>query len=187
MLRLRDVLRAAVAHGENHEDLRLHYALPMRPQQLSAAHSEKIRISPEDRVDRTREQLRTVPRIGVGKTEYFTAYMAGADEKCPLLAEPTIGQRLRSNHAHTRIIGGETSCYLTRPIGGSIVHDQDLERRVGALEHGAHAGFDVPCFVPGGDYDAYTRRVCRKPGGFLIETGSMEKSPEQKHRKQDPH
>src|SRR5688500_10525799 len=117
MLRLRDVLRAAVAHGENHEDLRLHYALPMRPQQLSAAHSEKIRISPEDRVDRTREQLRTVPRIGVGKTEYFTAYMAGADEKCPLLAEPTIGQRLRSNHAHTRIIGGETSCYLTRPIG----------------------------------------------------------------------
>ena len=107
---------------------------------------------------RSTNQLRCVPGIGVSKQEELAVGDAVPLHNRPLLAEPAV-RWVDTTHQLQPVAGGrlDDSGGLVRR---AVVHDDHFDGRVLRGEHGAHAVFDVACFVAGGDDDGHQGAGC---------------------------
>ena len=139
-----------VPHAEEEPHLGHDHALPERLAPLVRRDRQQISALLLERRHRMGKQIGGVTGVGIGEDEHLPSRGARALHAGPRLAEPAIGQCVALDQPDARIGGGECRGLRRGVVGGSVVHDDDLERLIGAgAERADHRGKGAR-FVAGG-------------------------------------
>ena len=116
-------LRAAVANDQHHEYLRLKHALPEGAELLPSGDRHQVGVKRAHRVDRARQEIGRLLRVGVGEHQNVAMRDARAGRARPLFPEPAGRQGRALENAEPRVGARYRTRDLTRAVVGVIVDE----------------------------------------------------------------